>query len=67
MVLLLDIIIKAIPAFTTHSLQLDVPVPADLVTPDKKTDAAAIRAADYLPITREALKSAIPGDQGPRP
>jgi phosphate transport system permease protein len=66
-VLLLDITIKAMPAFTTHSLQLDVPVPADLVKPDKKTDAAAILAADYLPITREALKLAIPGVKGRGP
>jgi phosphate transport system permease protein len=63
-VLLVDTVIKALPAFTTYSLQLDVPVPGDLVAPDKKYDPAAIRSADYLPVMREALKTAIPGIKG---
>ena len=66
-VLLLDVTIKAIPAFTTHSLLLEVPVPADLVAPDKKNDTSAILAADYLAVTREALKRAIPGIKGRGP
>lgn len=60
-VLIADIIVKAIPALTNTALVLDVAVPSDLVAPDKKTDATAIRSADYFPITRDALKTAIPG------
>ncbi|MDX2205164.1 MAG: phosphate ABC transporter permease PstA [Hyphomicrobiaceae bacterium] len=60
-VLIADIIIKALPALTQHSLVLDVAVPSDLVDPGKRSDAAAIRSADYFPVTRDALKAAIPG------
>ncbi len=63
-VLLVDTVMKALPAFTTHSLQLDVAVPADLVPTDQKYNPAAIRSADYLPVMRNALKTAIPGIQG---
>jgi phosphate transport system permease protein len=54
-VLLLDVLTKALPAFTIHSLQLNVAVPADLVPADQKSNPAAIQAADYLPLTRDAL------------
>jgi len=66
-VLLVDVFTKALPAFTTNSLVLNVAVPADLVPPDQKYNPAAIRQADYLPVMREALKSAIPGIQGRGP
>jgi phosphate transport system permease protein len=66
-VLLVDVGTKAIPAFTTHSLQLDVAIPNDLVAPEQKFNPQAIRSADYLPVMREALKTAIPGVQGRGP
>ncbi len=66
-VLMVDVFTKALPAFTAHSLQLDVAIPADLVPPEQKSDPAAIRNADYLPLMRGALKTAIPGVQGRGP
>jgi phosphate transport system permease protein len=66
-VLLLDVLTKALPAFTTYSVQLDVPVPADLVAPDQKSDPAAIRSADYLAVMRNTLRAAIPGITGRGP
>ena len=63
-VLLVDVFTKAIPAFTVHSLNLNVPVPADLVPAEQRHNPDAIRNADYLPVMREALKKAIPGVQG---
>ena len=60
-VLIADIVRKGLPAFTQHSLLLDVAVPADLVEPAKRNDPVAIRSADYFPVTRDALKAAIPG------
>jgi phosphate transport system permease protein len=60
MVLIADVVVKALPAFTQSSLLLDVVVPADLVEPAKRTDPVAIRSADYFPLTRDALKAAIP-------
>jgi phosphate transport system permease protein len=60
-VLIAEVVRKGAPAFLQHSLQLDVPVPADLVAPDKRADPTAIRSADYFPVTRDALMAAIPG------
>jgi phosphate transport system permease protein len=60
-VLILDILRNGLPAFWQHSLVLDVPVQAEVVDPEGKKDLAAIRGADYFPLTRDALKSAIPG------
>ncbi len=59
--LVFDIIRNGLPAFTQHSLTMDVAVPADFVPADKRTDPVAIRSADYFPVTRDALKAAIPG------
>jgi phosphate transport system permease protein len=60
-VLIADIVRKGLPAFTHHSLVLDVAVPADLVEAQKRNDPVAIRSADYFPLVRDALKAAIPG------
>lgn len=54
-----DVALRAWPAFWQHHLVLDVPIAADAF--GDKRDEAAIRGADYFPITRDALKAAIPG------
>jgi phosphate transport system permease protein len=59
--LLADVFRNGLPAFWQHHLVLDVTVPREAVTADGKVDAQSIRAADYFPITRDALKAAIPG------
>lgn len=64
LVLFTEILRNGIPAFTQHSLVLDVPVKAEVVDPDGKKDVAAIRGADYFPLTRDALNAAIPGIEG---
>jgi phosphate transport system permease protein len=64
--LIFDIIRNGIPAFTQHSLTMDVAVPADFVPADKRSDPLAIRGADYFPVTRDALKAAIPGIESRR-
>jgi phosphate transport system permease protein len=58
MILIADILMKGLPAFTQHSVTLNVAVPAEQFG-DKSV--MAIRGADYFPITRDALKTAIPG------
>jgi phosphate transport system permease protein len=60
-VLIADILRNGLPAFWQHSLMLDVPVTAEVVDPEGKKDLAAIRGADYFPLTRDALNAAIPG------
>ncbi|MFN3482127.1 phosphate ABC transporter permease PstA [Rhabdaerophilum calidifontis] len=59
--LLADIFRNGVPAFWQHHVVLEVTVPREAVTVDGKVDAQSIRAADYFPITRDALKAAIPG------
>ncbi len=66
MLLVFDIIRNGVPAFTQNVLRMDVKVPPDLVAADKKSDAVAIRSADYFPITRDALLAAVPGIEGRR-
>lgn len=61
MFLLVDLVRNSLPAFTNHSLVLDVAVPADLVPAESRNDPRAIRSADYFPLTRDALKAVIPG------
>ncbi len=62
--LLVDVIRKGLPVFTAHSLVLDVTVPQDAIDPSGRRDAAAIRGADLYPVTRDAMKAAVPGVQG---
>jgi phosphate transport system permease protein len=59
--LIVDLLRTSLPAFTHHSLVLDVAVPKDLVPADKRNDPRAIRSADYFPVTRDAMKAVIPG------
>ena len=61
-VLVADILVKGLPAFVQHSLVLDVAIPADAFGPQRS--AEEIKGADYFPITRDALKAAIPGIEG---
>jgi phosphate transport system permease protein len=63
-VLIADIVWKGLPAFTQHALVLDVAVPADAIGPPGAITPEAIRSADYYPITRDALKTLIPGIEG---
>ena len=63
-VLIADIVRKGLPAFIHHSLVLNVAVPDDLVAPQSRNDPVAIRSADYFPVTRDALKAAIPNIEG---
>ena len=62
-VLVADILVKGLPAFVQHSLVLDVAIPADAFGPQRS--AEEIKSADYFPVTRDALKAAIPGCRGP--
>jgi len=63
-ILIIDIVRNALPAFTQHYLTMDVAVPADLVEAGQRNDPAAIRSADYYPVTRDALKALVPGIEG---
>ena len=52
--ILVDIFVKAMPAFTQSTLKLDVPVTSEFI------DAANLRAGDYDGAVRSALRSLFP-------
>lgn len=65
-VLMADILNRGLPAFWTHSAMLDVTLAADRIDPEGKRDPAALKAADYFPVLRDAIKGAVPGVSGRR-
>jgi phosphate transport system permease protein len=66
LVLMVDILIKGVPAFWTHSLVLEVPVTAAEIDPQGTRNPETLRAADYFGLAREALTAAMPGIEGRR-
>ncbi|MGH8677856.1 MAG: DUF3333 domain-containing protein, partial [Burkholderiales bacterium] len=63
-VLIADILIRGIPAFTQHSLVTDVELKPDIIDPAGKRDPQALRGADYTALARDALFAAVPGIEG---
>lgn len=61
---LLDIVFKGLPAFTQHSLVLDVPVKADVIDPKGSRNPDDLKSADYFAVMRDALATAVPGIEG---
>ncbi|KAB2939432.1 MAG: phosphate ABC transporter permease PstA [Hyphomicrobium sp.] len=61
-VLIADVLNRGLPAFWQYQLVLDVRVDRDAVSAGGKVDAASIRGADYYPLTKAALETAIPGE-----
>ncbi len=60
-VLLIDILVRGLPAFQQHSLVLEVPVKEDVIDPAGKREISAIKGADYFALMKTALDQAIPG------
>jgi phosphate transport system permease protein len=60
-VLLIDIVSKALPAFTEHRLSADIVIAPDVVAPEGKMDVETLRSADYAQLARTALSALIPG------
>ena len=58
-VLITDILIKGLPAFTQHSISIDVPVTAELADPEGKRTPEALAAGDYNALVRNAVKSEL--------
>ncbi len=62
-VVVADIVIKAVPAFTQHSLVIDVPVEAAAVDPSGSRDPAKMGPeGDFAAPVRDALAAALPGN-----
>lgn len=62
--LLVDIVLKGLPAFWQHSLLLEVTPKAEQIDPQGTRDPDVIRRADYFTIARDALRAALPGVDG---
>lgn len=63
-VLIADIVLKGLPAFTAHRLMLDVPLKAEVIDPEGKRDRSTLLAADYMALVREALAATMPAVEG---
>ena len=59
-VVLTDIVIRGLPAFTQHWLQLEVTVDAAEIDPKGTKDPAEIRAGDFQALVRDALRAQFP-------
>jgi len=59
-VVLTDIVIKGLPAFTQHQLILPVKIDAAEIDPNGARDPAAIRAGDFQLLVRNALRAEFP-------
>jgi phosphate transport system permease protein len=59
-VVLVDILLKGLPAFTQHELMLPVKLDAAEIDPNGTRDPAIIRAADFQLLVRNALRAEFP-------
>jgi phosphate transport system permease protein len=63
-VLLGNIFVKAVPAFSEHAALLDVTLDPAVIDPEGKKNSATLAAADYASLTRAAVATVIPGIEG---
>jgi phosphate transport system permease protein len=61
---LIDIIIKGLPAFTQHWIVLDVAYAASEIDPDGKRDPQTLRNGDYQAVVRNTLRAEFPNVTG---
>ena len=59
-VVLADILIKGLPAFTQHHLRLEVRIDAAQIDPQGSGNLAAIREGDFQALVREAFRAQFP-------
>jgi phosphate transport system permease protein len=59
-VLLADIFLKAMPAFTQYRMKLDMPVSAEAVDPEKTGNPSTIAGGDFDQVVRNGLLSLFP-------
>lgn len=64
LVVLLDILIKGLPAFTQHSLVMPVKVEASEIDPNGTRDPAVIRGGDFQTLVVNALRAEFPSVTG---
>ncbi len=57
--LIADILIKGLPAFTQHSLSIDVPVTAEMADPEGNRSEQSLRSGDYTGLVRNAVKAEL--------
>jgi phosphate transport system permease protein len=62
-VVLADIFVKGLPAFTQHTVALSMKLEASDIDPQGKGDPETLRAADYQVIVRNALRAQFPDVQ----
>jgi phosphate transport system permease protein len=63
-VVLADIVVKGLPAFTQHVLQMNIKVDRAEIDPQDTKDPAVIRAGDFQLLVRNAMREQFPGVTG---
>jgi phosphate transport system permease protein len=58
-ILIADILIKGLPAFTQHSITVDVPITAELADPQGNRSQESLRSGDYAALVRNAVKQEL--------
>jgi phosphate transport system permease protein len=64
LLVLIDIVIKGLPAFTQHWIVLDVAYSASEIDPDGKRDPQTLRNGDYQAVVRNTLRAEFPNVTG---
>jgi phosphate transport system permease protein len=59
-VVLTDIVIKGLPAFTASYVRLELKIDAEDIDPQGSKDPAVIRAGDFQAVVRKALRAMFP-------
>jgi phosphate transport system permease protein len=57
--LIADILVKGLPAFTQHSVTVDVPVTAELADPQGNGSLESLRSGDYTRLVRNAVMAEL--------
>jgi phosphate transport system permease protein len=59
-VVLVDIVVKGVPAFTQHRLVMDITVEKAAIDPQGTNDPSVLRGGDYQLLVRNALRAQFP-------
>jgi phosphate transport system permease protein len=59
-IVILDIVVKGLPAFTAHFVDIEVTLDREDIDPTGSKDPAVIRAGDFQAVIRKALRGMFP-------
>ena len=60
LIVLIDILLKGLPAFTQHFLQIEMLVDPEEIDPEGTKDLSVIRGGDFQAVARNTLRNTFP-------